>query len=436
MALPSDLERHIASLCEQTHALALVSRAWRSAAHDAESHEPLSPNGSTWCHRSAALNGPVAMRYLKRIDLTLYGPCNMAPTQLAQLLDSAHVALSGRLRQTAETLAANANAATTGPALFVSGDTFSVCGFEATQRFLQQRTWQVFSCIDFDCRVGPWAFYVDAVEVHVNASLMATVRLGPSVRSLFVYEDPAALWCDEALQLESQAFERAWHNPGLECLVFQGLLSPETTECCIARRRGGYTADGAYGAAFGAPLRPLRGLRKLVLIHTTRAPWTVPFGDFLGAMAPSLEALTIYGSNLILTDLVALGLWRWRLKALNVEDNYTLRAIPHEALAHLDTLQIANTGIYEPPTLLRPLTTLSCNYCPSWSAFLEASPLSHVKLVYMGLVRGIPFPAKALQKASLVELDLKDRFNQDLYFAGARNDLQGALICRPMPWRL
>ena len=410
--LPEALERHIASLCESTAALALVSRAWRAAVKDAESHEPWSANGSTWCHRSAALNGPVHMRYLKRIDLTLHGQSAGG----TGLLESAATAAEPR----------------SGPlALWVSNDSFDVCGRGPLLEFIKSRCWSTFCCVDYDFRTGSHV-YVDAQEVHVNASLLATMQLGPSVRRLHVYEDPLAI-CNNigAMELEPLACYRAWQCPGLEHLTFSGLVSAHALALAVRHQ------PGRFAWSHDTILKPLMGLKTLEFLYTTRAPWTAAeLGDFLGLMAPALEHLKIYGSNLVSRDLECIRPQRWSLRGLNLEGNYGLRELPNGCLLGLPTLEclrVANTGLQSPPDGLQSgtLRELSCNLGSdgqAWSHFMARHPLQTIRLVYMNLCRNCYYPAEAMQGASLIEIALKDRFGHDEYFAAVRAVTPRALV--------
>jgi hypothetical protein len=431
--VPCELERHIASLCESTQALALVCRAWRSAAESAESHEPYSANGSTWCWKSAVKNGPVHMRYLRRIDLTLYG-APPADGGLDGGLDGLQLLYSA---------AAASGGAPCGPAkplaLWVSDDTFERCGQAAARRFIAARTWTVFSCIDYDWRTAfHGSISVDAEEVHLNASLMAIAKLGPSVKRLFVYEDPAAVWSADAVCLESEAFIRAISLSTLESLTFQGLLCARVFQDAEARHRRSFDP----GWAPLAPLAPLAALRSLTLLHTTRAPWSQDMGSFLGRMAPGLESLRIYGSNLIGDDLVGLQIERWAasLKSLDLEGNHTLRWLPSTLLssfAGLEALALANTGIEGPPDALlalrRPLKSLTCNYGAQWqsrwAAAMACQALESVKLVFTSFWRAVVYPHEALKTASLIELDLKDMYlSRSQCFNAARSLTPRALV--------
>lgn len=445
--VPEALERHIASLCESTAALALVSRAWRAAAKDAESHEPYSVNGSTWCHVAAAQNGPVHMRYLRRIDLTLQG-FRAAQWRTGEPdARTAQAAIRSALLGSAST--AMASRPPTAPvALWVSSDTFDACGYGPTLDFVKSRCWSVFCCVDYDYRTfqdsvateaptsSKCAFYVDANEVHLNASLMAIAQLGPSVRTLFVYEDPLAVCSRPAIDMEPAAFYRAWTLPGLQHLTFSGLVSAQAVALALSKApRRFFDSDGS--------LKPLTGLKTLQFLYTTRAPWTPEFGAFLGLVVPALEQLKIYGSNLVSSDLECLApekYWAHSLKTLNVEGNFVLRGFPNgclERLKVLECLRMADTGIERPPggVPTGTLRELSCNfavdYGPAWALFMLAQPLETIRLVYMNLARNSYYPAAAMQGASLIEVGLKDRFGRDDFFAYARALTPRALV-RPL----
>lgn len=407
-ALPHELERSIALLCENTRALALVNKSWLSAALACESHEPLSANGSTWCPSSAAKNGAVRMPYLSRVDLTLQGVSRATLVNTQAIWHCLDVALQHAL------------AARRPLSIWVSTGAFKL--WPQLPQMLACTTWQTFLFADYDVRVEPFRLDVNARDVHACASLMSRARFGPALRHLTVMEDPRASWLPELQELEAAAVVKAFQYEAIESLTLCGLMDLGTAEAL-------YKAT----SRFSNTLKPLPRLRRLVLMYATRAPWSRELGVLLRYLCPALTDLKIYGSNLLLKDLEVLALHECAsLQSLNLEGNYTLIGLPGElqAYAGLQSAGLAHTGIKRPPAgfVWPHLEALTCDYSDAWAPFLGNRRLKHVKLSYQGLFERTLLPTEELQHAERLELDLRDFFNRARYIAEARRRLPNTLV--------